>query len=456
MKYLMRNKGPILTSPAAPVSGYFESLGARLFPRKPRVSAGFSAEDSVWTVTFFFLGITSRIIRIQYPKCPVLDEKRCGISLNHYANGTFFDDSRPPLAMLVLAGVAKFAGYNRKYSFENDYDTMFYVILRSISVFFGSLCPPLTYVTSRYLRLSVLASIAAAIIVSGDLFLIIQERYFGTEGIAHPVSILAIFSLFVSKRNGSLEALVFEGICVGLAISCDDALRGIFILSIINEFPLKMQSLRSCFEGSGHSITRSIILSVVVATVYLTVYSIHLAVLPFRGTGTENLPVCIQDSLLDAEKPNWMQRAEAPSSIVRAIALVCRLPDQPDENQTPSWSYAFTHIAVHNDGERQLMIITNPLIWLPILIAVVGNIVRVALTGDLDSDMTAMVIGYLVSYSRRLLDHSLAFFFGVFQLVMLVDNISNEQIRGFILYGLIHVAITAFALWNPLVYGRIM
>jgi dolichyl-phosphate-mannose-protein mannosyltransferase len=125
----------------------------------------------------------------------VFDEVYFGNFTNWYLQGSYFTDIHPPLAKLIMALVAWFAGYKGNIMFsaigdDAKYPTMEYVLLRVTPAFFGALCVPLIYFSMRSMVCSQFASFIASILVMSDLMLIVEARHILSDGILHFFSCL--------------------------------------------------------------------------------------------------------------------------------------------------------------------------------------------------------------------------------------------------------------------------
>ena len=450
---------------------WLHSVMIHLFPETKSPQFKLNWTDCVLIIVFLFLGVLSRAIRIQYPKNVVAGEEICGWATNNYLNGTYFEDRHPPLPRLILSAVAKFAGYQANYNFEagSRYNSMFYVMLRLIPAFFGSLCVPLSYLLMRMIGVSVLGSATASFIVAGEPLMIVQSRLYKGDALFHLFAIITLISVAMWRRHRSLWFLVLEGVCLGCVVACKHTSGGIVLLAVLEQFPLQLIGTRSFWKRSGTAITKSCILGLVILLIQFLVYSIHLTILPYKGT--DNPPEIIAEALVNTVNPDWIKRSRASSIFRCALVLMwhnhrASMSVQSSAAYTSAWwTWPFAvgkWFPLWHEGDRHLILIANPLIWLPVLFGVIVNVFRVLIEGDWSSDLSSMLFGYCFSYfpfiflSRDLyiFHYVIPLLFGIFQLVMLIDRIESKEVKGFLFYFLISLAAFAFLFWNPLFYGK--
>ena len=191
------SSGILMPTPELLTRGFQKFIGISdlfrfLFPARNTKKLQLNTSDSVAIIFFMAIGMMSRFFRIQFPSDVVFDEVHFGNFTNYYIRGEYFHDIHPPLAKLIMAGVAKYAGYNANivFSTTSKYTDMIYVSLRSTPAFFGALCVPLTYLAMRAMNCRQLASSIAALMVMCDVSLIVEARHILSDGILHCFSLL--------------------------------------------------------------------------------------------------------------------------------------------------------------------------------------------------------------------------------------------------------------------------
>lgn len=503
-----KNELPLFVSKKStlrPKPSNFNAIIENIIPKNSQLPIYLDNIDV--SLLLFFLGISAltRTIRIYYPKNVIFNENLYGSNTNNYLNGIFFTDNNPPLPKLLMASIAYFAGYRGNYSFKNstEYSSMFYVMLRLIPAFFSSFCVPLSYLTMRILGVCHLGSSCAAILFCSDLILIVQGRHFMSDGIVHFFSTLSIFSIFLYERIESFIALFFEGFCLGLAFSSKSTTGSIVLLALLRQFPLNDLKNRSIVRNSGKSITRCLILISMIFAIYYLFYAIHISILPFKDEFVENdqtIPSIIKNSLVmitnetklemsnnpiwssdglssfnSLNSINWYKlKKKAPSLFMRVISLIfhdqrkiAKSNSSSNESYTsPWWTWSiclgkYVHIWEENENHR-IGCICNALLWFPVFFGILLSFLICLFQLDFSSQKAGMLIGYILSYlpfafiNRNLciFHYMIPLFFGIYNLILLVDYVCNEKARGFVYLMLIHFSVTGYFLWSPLAYGK--
>jgi dolichyl-phosphate-mannose--protein O-mannosyl transferase len=213
----------------------------QIFPEKGQKPLVLDATDSIAILFLTALGMITRIFRIQFPPYVVFDEVYFGNFTNWYLNGLYFTDIHPPLAKLIMAGIAHYTGYQGDFHFGqlNDtkrYPNLNYVPLRIAPTFFGALCVPLIYFAMRAMLCSPFAAFTSAVLVASDIMLITEARHFVSDGILHFFACLAIFSIFLAERSSSIFFFLFEGLCLDCVAACKYTAGGVVLLALFDSF----------------------------------------------------------------------------------------------------------------------------------------------------------------------------------------------------------------------------
>ena len=99
-------------------------------------------------ITFLIASFALHFVGIWYPAEAVFDEVHFGKFISAYFTGEYYFDIHPPLAKLMVAGVAALSGFEPKSAFAvigEGYPDYQYVWLRFLPALFGSLLPALVY-----------------------------------------------------------------------------------------------------------------------------------------------------------------------------------------------------------------------------------------------------------------------------------------------------------------------
>jgi dolichyl-phosphate-mannose--protein O-mannosyl transferase len=445
---------------------------SQIFPDKGERPLQLDATDAIAILFLTALGMITRIFRIQYPPYVVFDEVYFGNFTNWYLSGLYFTDIHPPLAKLIMAGVAHYAGYKGDFNFEllgegKRYPNMNYVPLRITPAFFGALCVPLTYFSIRAMLCSPFAALAGALLIASDVMLIAEARHILSDGILHFFACLAIFSIFLAERSSSVFLFLFEGLCCGCVAACKYTAGGVVLLALVRQLPLHDLKNRTAWLGS---IIRCGFLCGMVGFIHLICFSVHLQVLPFMPDEGASGPPSVVKGLVSRFNPDWEARARAPSMVRRVIDLAIDMhrgnmkigSSHPYASKWYEWPLATGKWVLYwtMDG-KHILCMGNVLLWWPVFGAVLVNIVRAICMRDVSSETSAMLFGYLFSYlpfalvprEMFIYHYAVPLIFGCCNIVVLIDKFLPPRARGFCYLMFPCMAITGFFLWCPWAYG---
>lgn len=450
-----------------------------IFPkRSPTKPLTLDTIDAVAIVFFMAAGMMSRVFRIQFPQTVVFDEVHFGNFTNWYIRGQYFHDIHPPLSKLIMAGVAKAAGYNAEYNFATilptaKYPSMVYVALRLTPAFFGALCVPLSYLIMRCMNARHFSSAIAAFMVMFDCMLIVEARHILSDGILHFFSCLAILSIFLHERYYTLFSFLFEGFCLGCVASCKYTSGGIVLLALIRQYDLtRISSLfkRSNYRNLLSSTFRCSILCFIVLLIHIITFWIHLTILPYEPENHVSMPDCIRRSLVNKNQPNWQKRSNSPSMLRRIISLIFYMHhtnmrighSHPYSSPWYSWPLATGKWLLFwtNEG-KHIICMGNVLLWWPVFFSIVFNLIRVCLNLECQSELSSMLFGYLLSYLPFALiprdvfiyHYAIPLLFGIYNLNLLIERIMPPVCRGYCYMLFLSMAAFGYVKWNPWAYG---
>jgi dolichyl-phosphate-mannose--protein O-mannosyl transferase len=442
------------------------------FPTQSTKPLTLNGIDVIAVIFFLSLGIITRLFRIQYPPYLVFDEVYFGNFTNWYLHGSYFMDIHPPLAKLIMAGVARSSGYAGDINFESlgeetPYPHIGYVWLRVTPAFFGALCIPLTYLAMRAMLSTHFASATAALLLTADGMLITEARHILSDGILHFFACLAIWSIFLSERIPSLLILVLEGFCLGCVAACKYTSGGIILLALLRQFPLKVFKKWKFLKAA---IFRVCLLTSIVVLIHFICFVIHLQLLPYIPLDPVIAPASVEAGLISRSNPNWTSRSNAPSLIRRVIDLVWYMHcinmevevGHPYESKWFEWPLATGKWVLYwtRDG-KHIICMGNILLWWPVFGAVIANTMRAVITKDFESPATAMVIGWVLSYLPFALvpremfvyHYAIPLIFGCCNLAAFIEEWKAANVRGFGYCTVITMAGIGFLLWCPWSYG---
>lgn len=446
------------------------------FPKRETKRVKFGTGDAISVLVLVWVAFLVRAWRIHYPSHAVYDEVRFGEIINSYLSGTYFHDVHPPLAKFIMATLAYFADYDgrykmKEYVMDKKYPTVTYVALRLTPAFFSSLCVPLTYFSMRLLLSSPFASFVASLCVVFDPMLAVESRFILPDGLVHFFACLALFSVFFYENLSTWKVLLFEGVCLGMAVSSKYTSAGILLLAILRQFQIyKVKRSKPDYKLKLRgALIRSIILCVMAFFIHFLCVYLHLVFLPFAPPGDVPMPACVERSLVSRAAPNWEERNK--NSILRQVlSLSLLLPRTRTEShiQSPyasrwySWPLLTGKWVVFwEKDDHHIICLGNMLVWYPVFACVVANFIRVLLENDYESELTALLLGYLVSFlpfaifSRNLFlyHYAIPLIIGYWNLAVMIEKYVCGMAKTYLFCLVCVLAVVGFWIWSPFVYG---
>ncbi|KAG0230588.1 hypothetical protein BGW42_000852 [Actinomortierella wolfii] len=287
---------------------------------------------------FSAAAVIIRLWRLSWPNEIVFDELHYVRIINGYLNRQFFIDTHPPLANLITAGIASWAGYNGTSTFNAIGDpypsSMPLITMRLMPTLAGAICSPMAYVTMKASGHGPLASILAATMVTFDNALVATHRLLLPEGFFFLFTVFTIFSwtLFLKHIPFSKEWwkwLLTSGIALGATISTKTlGLMTFAAMGLAAGVDLWNQAGNVQISSSAlrrHVFARLLALIVIPATMYLLVWHIHFSLLTHQpdlntDTGVSDFRAMsrnLQHSLKGPVKEMRMYKEVAYGSVVR-------------------------------------------------------------------------------------------------------------------------------------------
>lgn len=399
-----------------------------------------------WLVVFsvFVISIATHLPNIQYPKEVVFDETHFGGFVTDYVNGICFFDIHPPLAKLLLYGVAKITGYDGSYNFSlypQKYNSDFYIPLRLFPAICGSLVSPLMTASLMIQGCHSSAAFLAGFLFAIDFTSITQSRLILTDAILYFFVALTIFITAILTRKESWTLIVLQGLagasCVSIKITGAGVLVYIAFIHFKRLFNTPNWFLVLCIRGF-------VIASIVVAELYLTVY-IHLILMPNVGYGDQYMPTTFR------KKP----MLERITMLLIAMYnynknLGFDHPYQSRWYEWPIWHAQPTLLWSH--GESALFFLNNPV---PAFVSLLGFFLSFIAFPNI-----GFAIGYAISYIPFVFikrctwtyHYTISMIFGLLGFSQFLHRMP-VKVRISLVIILTVLALTAFYIYHPWVYG---
>ncbi|QLQ78040.1 hypothetical protein HG537_0A02870 [Torulaspora globosa] len=169
-----------------------------------------------------------RLYNLSQPNEVIFDEVHFGGFASKYIKREFFFDVHPPLAKMLFAWIASFAGFDGSFEFKEIGDvypaTVPYVLMRSLAAVAGSLTVLLLYFTLRASGVRIWVALASAVCFAVENSFVTISRYILLDAplmlfIAASVYCFKKYELLPTNSLQSFKYLVLTGIALGLSAS---------------------------------------------------------------------------------------------------------------------------------------------------------------------------------------------------------------------------------------------
>ncbi|XP_035726639.1 protein O-mannosyltransferase 1-like isoform X1 [Vespa mandarinia] len=269
-------------------------------------------EIDLIAVILLIAGLITRLYRLEEPRSIVFDELHYGKYVGLYMKRTFFFDSHPPLGKQLISIAAYIAGFDGQFKFDrigSPYaDTVPLFALRLFPALCGSLIIPTAYHLALELGLKQWTAMIAGILLLFDNALLTQSRFILME------SMLIQFSLFgllciIKFRKVMDQPTSFSWwlwLSLGIAsLTCAVCVKYVGFYSLIlaiylitrDYWSLIPRKTLSTIRLFGHLLLRIVLIIVVMSSIYLGVFYIHLETLSKAGPHDAVMTSAFQASL---------------------------------------------------------------------------------------------------------------------------------------------------------------
>ena len=433
-------------------------------------SSIFTFLDCINIVFLAFLALFLRIWHIEYPASVVFDEIHFGNFTNWYIQQKYFFDIHPPLAKLIMAGIAKLSQYDgsiefaKIHPFDYEKDEINYVSLRLTPAIFQSFCFPLIYAALRLFSFNRITSISGALILIFDTSIAVEGKFILSDGILHFFSCLTIYSVALLFHYDNDFNVYICSICLGCAISCKNTALGLLafvgfvqIIWIFYERPF----FGEIVMRASHML--SIPLSILIAC-----YAFHIIILPYEGMGTGYMPDDIKKTIITNSTYKG-QRLEGPSLLQRVITLITIMHSSnmkintphPSESHPKYWPFLLDKsVRFYMRENCFIFCMGSPFVYWPSTASIIISLIFFAIE-KLNIKHMFFIVGWIVSYypffliprSLFLYHYIIPLFFAVMLMVTMIESIFSTRISIFILIILVILACYGYIYFSPFVYG---
>ncbi|KAG7201312.1 hypothetical protein KM043_004084 [Ampulex compressa] len=257
-----------------------------------------SLEIDLIAVILLIAGILTRLYRLEEPRSIVFDELHYGKYVGLYMKRTYFFDSHPPLGKQLVSAAGYLAGFDGQFKFDrigSPYaDNVPLFALRLVPAICGSLLIPTAYHLVLELGLKQWTAAIAGLLLLFDNALLTQSRFILTESILMQFAVFGLLCIVkfrkVMDRPTTMAWWIWLILGIG-SLTCALCVKYVGLYSLILALSLigyDYWSLipRKILSGSTlciHLLIRILVLVLVIGSVYLSVFYIHLAILSKAG-----------------------------------------------------------------------------------------------------------------------------------------------------------------------------
>ncbi|XP_032664728.1 protein O-mannosyltransferase 1 [Odontomachus brunneus] len=271
-----------------------------------------SLEIDLIAAILLITGICTRLYRLEEPRSIVFDELHYGRYVGLYMKKTFFFDSHPPLGKQLVSAAAYLAGFDGQFKFDrigSPYDDAVPLYaLRLIPAICGSLLIPTGYHLVLELGLRQWAAAIGGILLLLDNALLTQSRFILMESILMQFSLLGLLCILKFRKvmDRPMSASWWIWLTLGMVnLTCALCVKYVGFYSMVLAIFLIARDYWSLLPRKTlsnailcvHLLIRLAVLIVVICTVYLSIFYVHLAILSKAGPHDSVMTSAFQASL---------------------------------------------------------------------------------------------------------------------------------------------------------------
>lgn len=474
-----------------------------LFPSHKITPIGITMEDTIIMLFLLFIGIFTRIFRIQFPKEIVSNEDRIGQQINFYSTGQYFQNfENPPFTSLFYYFISTRMNYDG--SFDYNFKSKFcptrnhsmmnciHIQFRTISAILSGFCPLFIYLTARimlFLSSSSstmftirLSSLTASLFYAFETSLISQERFMFIDGILHHFICCSLLFVYLDNFYMFWHTFILKSLYISLSFAVSPIHTiGILIATIIREFLIFKPKL---IFKMNYALARSLSIIIFIIAFQYLIYYIHVKILPYNNIEIQKnenyeIPQFINESLIDRMSPNWTLRNKNQSIFklfIQTTFLIFHRSEIKSNEKFESsiWKWPFGNflksILYSHDNNyssnHYYACIPNIFVYLMVVSIIciscflIYNKKNVTKKMKFYIDFTFLIIGYVTSIlpfmfiqHTFLYNYSIALIFGILFFANAIEKLINPKISVYIYLTAIILTLFGFFYFSPYVYG---
>jgi dolichyl-phosphate-mannose-protein mannosyltransferase len=371
-------------------------------PPRPR---RFSPELLVLTALAFL----TRFWGLLSPREIVWDEVHYERFAGAYFTGNYYIDVHPPLGKLLFAAAAKVLGVSGAALANNEPAPL----LRVIPALCGALIIPLVYLLLRELGAGRRSATFGAALLLVDNALLVESRFIFPDVPLLFFGLLAVF-LFARSRAaaGSRRSWLISGAAAAAGVAFSIKWTGLSALGLIG-LVWVIESLRS-HAGGRRLVFEGALLALIPATIYVSAFAVHFALLPRAGPGDLWMSDAFRSTLVGEPGYDPSAHESFTSSFLELNQQMGAINGEWGNTEHAAASKWYTWpIARHSIGyytvrnaergsERWIVLFANPIVWWGVifgaLAVIVGWVRRAPQLIGRGEVLAALGVGYLANF----------------------------------------------------------
>ena len=407
------------------------------------------------------LAFLTRFAFLSYPAEVVFDEVHFGKFVSAYFTGEYYFDIHPPLGKLMIAGFAKIFGYGGGFDFARigeTFEANSLFALRFLPALFGALFALLIYLLVLKIGLSKKAAFLAGALIIFDNTLLVESKFILVDIFLLFFGFLSFYFFFSAKKfkNYFLNTIfyILSALSVGLALSIkwtSLSFLGIILLFIFLDF-LKNLNFATGVEKLRKFGIELAIFTIAPFLIYLSVFAVHLLLLPKAGPGDAFMNQNFQ------QKPIWQKFTELNQKMYFYSSTL--KAGHQDGSRWYEWPFMRKPIWywTHSENLKQanIYLTGNPLIWWSVLISVAAGLLMVLKKQKMRFYflLTGFFLNLLpfagVSRVTFLYHYLPALTFGILTFAVLTEKIFKNN---YLYFSFLALVILVFLAISPISYG---
>lgn len=432
-----------------------------------------------YVILIIALSALAHFLFFGYPQETVFDEVHFGKFASGYFTGEYFFDIHPPLGKLMISAVGWIGGFKPGFSFKDigeKFPDNSYVWLRLLPAIAGALLPLVIFFLARELRLSALASFAAALLVVFENSILTQSLFILLDPLLLLFGFSGLLFYFIAKRGKSLPFFILSAVFASFALSIKwtgATFLGIIIILEIIALIKSILDKKLLPRFFVQSLKTFLILILTPILIYFSIFVIHFKLLPKSGPGDNFHSPAFQKTLagnrhfgdsLIQESNIFEKFIELNKEMYKSNKRLGNT--HPYSSKWYTWPFMARPIYYWNDPpvdskEAKIYLIGNPLIYWLSAMAVIFLFLN--LSGKvIKNKKTAFLIGggYLLNLLpfigigrvMFLYHYFAALIFAILALVFLIDQLDRKR-KKIAFTILISATALVFLIFSPLNYG---